>query len=401
MKIEYSALVIPMILIFMVLEYIWAIFSKKRNYFSFEGSISNVSIGIAERMCYLVFAGIYYYVFVWIHEHWALFTIPRHWAVWVLLLLLTDLLWYWYHRLGHEINIFWGAHIVHHQSEDFNFTTAARITIFQSWVRTLFWCMMPLIGFHPDMVVSILLVHGGYSFFTHTQMIPKLGFLEKILITPSHHRVHHASNEKYLDKNYGDVFVFWDKLFGTFQEEEEQAVYGLVKPLESRSFLWQHFHFFFEMREACREQPNLWGVLKVIFGRPDMVTEAHARRARLRFGVKTAKGELTRLQRVYLGLQTAIGLMLLFWFTLNFANFEWTTQLFMLGTIAVTLVLIGAVMEKKDWSVYLEVVRFGIVTVWLLTFFGMNGYMAMLLMALAWAVAGESWKSKYRDWVTG
>jgi len=135
----------------------------------------------------------------------------------MLLLLATDLVWYWYHRLGHEINILWGAHIVHHHSEDFNYTVSARITTLQSIVRNVFWSILPFAGFQPGMVIVILVIHGTYSFFTHTQVIGKLGWAEYIFITPTHHGVHHASNPKYLNKNYGDIFVFWDKLFGTFQ----------------------------------------------------------------------------------------------------------------------------------------------------------------------------------------
>ena len=142
-----------------------------------------------------------------------------------MMLLATDFVWYWYHRLGHEVNIFWGAHIVHHQSEEFNFTVAARITTLQAIVRNVFWCILPFIGFHPNLVMTILVVHGVYSFFTHTQILEKQKWLEYIFITPSLHGVHHASDEKYLDKNYGDVFVFWDKLFGTFQKEEEKPKY--------------------------------------------------------------------------------------------------------------------------------------------------------------------------------
>jgi alkylglycerol monooxygenase len=129
------------------------------------------------------------------------------------------------------------------KARSLNYTVSARITTIQAIVRNVFWCLLPLAGFHPAMVMAILVVHGTYSFFTLTQMIGKLGWLEHILITPSHHGVHHASNPKYLDKNYGDIFIFWDKLFGTFQKEEahEKPVYGITHPLKSHSFLWQHF----------------------------------------------------------------------------------------------------------------------------------------------------------------
>lgn len=116
------------------------------------------------------------------------------------------------------------------KAKKFNYTVSARITTFQAIIRNVFWCLLPLAGFHPTMVFATLVIHGAYSFFTHTQLIKNLGWLEYIFITPSLHGVHHASNEKYINKNYGDLFVFWDKVFGTFQKEEEEIkpVYGLA-----------------------------------------------------------------------------------------------------------------------------------------------------------------------------
>ena len=135
---------------------------------------------------------------------------------WFLLFLATDLVWYWYHRLAHEINVFWAAHVVHHQSENFNYTVSARITVFQSVVRCMFWCILPLLGFPAIMVSTFLIIHGMYPFFIHTQALGRWGWFEKILVTPTHHSLHHASNPEYLDKNYGDVLIIWDKIFGTF-----------------------------------------------------------------------------------------------------------------------------------------------------------------------------------------
>src|SRR6478609_4559998 len=252
--IDYAAFAIPAFFLFLGLEYVAAIKQNRKDIFKFDSSIANLSIGIAERLINLFLTASFYGVFVLVYDHYALFQIPNHLIVWVTLLFATDLVWYWYHRMGHEINLFWAAHIVHHHSEEFNYSVSARITTLQALVRNAFWIVLPLAGFHPSMVMTILIVHGTYSFFTHTQIIGKLGWLEYILITPSHHGVHHASNEKYLNKNYGDLFIFWDKMFGTFQREEEKPVYGLTHPLKSHSFLWQHFHYFLELHYAVAHQ---------------------------------------------------------------------------------------------------------------------------------------------------
>jgi alkylglycerol monooxygenase len=263
------ALIIPAFFLFLALEYAAAVVKKKQHLFNYSNSVANLSIGIAERLLSLFITSSFYTLYYFIYRSWALFHIPNHWLVWLILLMATDFVWYWYHRLGHEINIFWGAHIVHHHSEDFNYTVSARITTLQAIVRNLFWCILPLIGFHPAMVITILIAHGAYSFFTHTQLIGKLGWLEYIFITPTHHGVHHASNPKYINKNYGDIFIFWDKVFGTFQEEEEKPVYGLTHPLTSKNFLWQHFHYYAEMWEACRRSGKFRDSVRIILGKPE------------------------------------------------------------------------------------------------------------------------------------
>jgi sterol desaturase/sphingolipid hydroxylase (fatty acid hydroxylase superfamily) len=396
MNLQYSAIVIPIILFFMLIEYLAAVYFGKKDYFKFENSISNLSVGIAERFSYLLFAFVYYKIFQWIYQNFALMEIPSHPLVWIGLLMLTDLLWYWYHRWGHEINLFWSAHIVHHQSEDFNFTVAARITFFQAVIRNFFWCVMPLLGFHPDMVITILLVHGGYSFFTHTRMIGKLGFLEKIFITPSHHRVHHASNERYLDKNYGDIFVFWDKIFGTFQEEDEEPIFGLVKPLESNSFLWQHFHFYFEMYEAISMEKSLKNRFKILMGSPIMVTELHRRRARRRFHQKSVKINLTYFQKGYLVVQSGIALLILYLVTSYYYEMDWVNVLLVSMFLFVTLVNIGAVIEKKNWNYYLEIIRFYIGLVWVYWAVHYDAAVGIFLIALCFGLAFLPVKDYYR-----
>lgn len=226
-NLNYAALAIPGFFLFLGLEYFAALKQKRSSLFNFDSSIANISIGIAERLMSLFMTASFYGAFVYVYENFALFEIPNTWVVWVAMLLATDLVWYWYHRCGHEINLFWAAHIVHHHSEEFNYSVSARITIFQALIRNVFWCLLPLVGFHPTMVMATLIIHGAYSFFTHTQLIPKLRWLENILITPSHHRVHHAANEKYLNKNYGDLFVFWDNSSEHFRKKRRNLYLAL------------------------------------------------------------------------------------------------------------------------------------------------------------------------------
>ncbi|RZK10991.1 MAG: sterol desaturase family protein [Flavobacterium sp.] len=335
--INYLAFAIPAFFLFLYLEYVIAIRLKRPDIFKYESSVANLSIGIAERLLNL-------------------FIIPNTWWVWFLLIMATDLVWYWYHRLGHEVNFLWAAHIVHHQSEEFNLTVSARITTFQALIRGLFWCALPFIGFDPLMVVVILTVHGAYSFFTHTQLIPKLGWLEHVLITPSLHGVHHASDEKYLDKNYGDVFVFWDKMFGTFQLEEEKPTYGLTHPIKSYSFLWQHFHYYFEIIEAARRVDGIKAKLKVVFGHPAVLDQDIRPSLESKY-LSRSKEKLRFRYRGYLNTQILISVGLLIFTTAFFNIIDNADKAFLVTFVLLTLINCGALLEKKRWIFYLECFR--------------------------------------------
>lgn len=356
---NYAAVAIPAFFLFVALEYVIAVRKKKKDLFKFDSSIANITIGIAERLLNLFLTASFYGLFQFVYQHYSLFNIPHHWLVWVLLILSTDLVWYWYHRLGHEVNLFWAAHVVHHQSEEFNYTVSARITTLQAIVRNGFWCILPFIGFHPDMVIVTLIIHGTYSFFTHTEMIPRLGWLEYIFITPSHHRVHHASNEKYLNKNYGDLFVFWDKMFGTFQQEDEKPVYGLTHNLHSYSFIWQHFHYFVEMIHAMRITPGVWSKLKIIFGKPEELPDVRQQLEEVylpfRSNVSSSR------YKIYLVIQITLVTLLLFFTSLFYHYLTQSALVIITSLTIITLINCGALLDQRRWIYYLETIRLLIV----------------------------------------
>lgn len=357
LPLNYLAFIVPVFFIFLLLEYQLAKRKKKEHYFKHESSVANVSIGIAERLINLFVTAGFYQAFDWIYTNYAIIHIPSSWWVWIILMLATDFLWYWYHRLGHEINFLWAAHIVHHQSEEFNLTVSARITTLQALIRNIFYAVLPLIGFHPVMVFTILLVHGAYSFFTHTQLVGKLGWLEHILITPSLHGVHHASDEKYLDKNYGDVFTFWDKLFGTFQLEEEKPNYGLTHPLKSYSFLWQHFHYYLELMEACSRVKGPRQKCRIIFGSPTTLDQDIRPALEKRFLMQGRKGNHQFKIKNYLNAQVVFSILLLTGFTAWFPILDTVDKLFIAVTILLTLINCGALMEQRKYIYELECMR--------------------------------------------
>lgn len=173
--------------------------------------------------------------------------------VWAAAVIADDFCYYWFHRLSHEVRFLWAAHVNHHSSRAYNLSTALR----QSWTTPFttfwFWTPMALLGFDPVMILTVQTVSLLYQFWIHTETIEKMGFFEAFLNTPSHHRVHHAKNVRYLDRNHGGFFIVWDRLFGTFEPETEAPVYGLTKDIESYRLTDIAFH---EWRALARDVRN-------------------------------------------------------------------------------------------------------------------------------------------------
>ena len=397
MKLNLLAFAVPLFVTLMLLEYHLSIKKNKRLH-NFAETVANLNVGIVERLTDVLTTGGFYFVFAWIHSHLAIFNIRPGVITWISLFLLTDLLWYWYHRFGHKVNIFWSVHVVHHQSEDFNYSVSARITVLQAAARGLFWSILPLLGFPAPMITMLLLVHGTYPFFTHTQLVGKLGWLEYVFITPSHHRVHHSSNPEYLDKNFGDVLIIWDKIFGTFAEEKAEPSYGLTKPLNSHSFLWQHFHFMLEMLISFKRAIGLKEKMRVLFGQPDDIDPEIRGVLEKKFISQKDPGLLSRtLSRNITG-QTIFTLTLLFFAIL----FEHQLSGYQLGLTAIFVVLsvinTGAMLEQKRWVFYIDIFRFCIVCLFADTFFPNTYADTVLLLALiVFAAFHKELKEQYCD----
>ena len=223
--------VIPIFLILILAEYIYSWY-KKDDLMNINDLVSSLSSGLTNITKDVLGLSIGIIGYGWMVDHLALFTIEANWAIYILAFITIDFQGYWSHRWNHHINIFWNRHVIHHSSEYFNLACALRQSI--SSIFSLFtFLLLPaaIIGI-PHSVIAILApLHLFAQFWYHTTYIDKMGFLEKIIVTPSHHRVHHAINPEYLDKNLSQVFIYWDKLFGTFQEELPHVppVYGITR----------------------------------------------------------------------------------------------------------------------------------------------------------------------------
>jgi alkylglycerol monooxygenase len=217
---------------------------QQKSLYDIADTVTNISCGMSDRLFSLFFDGVQYVVWSAVDDRFGIFEMPSGWLGVVLCLVITDFVWYWYHRLGHEVRFLWAVHSLHHQSENYNISVGFRISIFQYLVRTCFWIALPILGFSADVIVLVLVGHALYQLLLHTQVIPKLGFVEKIMVTPSTHRVHHGVNDVYLDKNYGGMFVIWDRLFGTYEPETEEVRYGITDQTGTMTILGAHLYGF-------------------------------------------------------------------------------------------------------------------------------------------------------------
>lgn len=192
--------------------------------------------------------------------------IPMTWWSWALGFIAADFTYYWMHRLEHEHRILWASHSVHHSSEDYNLSISFRLSIIEGLFEWAFLIPMIIAGFNPFQAIICLIFVVQYQTWIHTERIGKLGWLDEIFNTPSVHRVHHGSNRKYLDKNYGGVLMLWDKLFGTFQREEEKVKYGLTKNINTNNPLTINFIEYKNIWKDVKRCRTFKDKMKIIFG---------------------------------------------------------------------------------------------------------------------------------------
>lgn len=233
----------PIYLIVIGLEIILSHFQKQRAY-TVKDTITNIFLMIANGAIDLMFRVVYVWVLMYFWQHRVI-----SWQVgiayWVILLLSEDFMYYWLHRADHFCRFFWAVHVTHHSSSHFNFTVGFRSSVFEPLYRFVFFIPIAWLGFSPIDIAFMYSATQIWGILVHTEKIGRLGWLEHIFVTPSHHKVHHASNPKYLDKNLGMFLILWDKMFGTFQAEDdhyEPIRFGLTKELEDQSMVNTIFH---------------------------------------------------------------------------------------------------------------------------------------------------------------
>ena len=229
---------IPLFFILIAIEMLAARILERRVY-RFADSFADLGCGMIEQLLGVLVKGLLFAAYLGLYERSRLFDLPEgSWMVFAVCLLGVDFLYYWFHRMSHEIGAFWAAHSVHHQSEEYNLSVALRQGAFQSFFSWVFYLPLAVFGFPPATFITCSALNTLYQFWIHTRLIGKLGPLEWVFNTPSHHRVHHGRNPRYIDRNHAGSLIIWDRMFGTFVEETDEPVYGVVKPLSSTNPLW-------------------------------------------------------------------------------------------------------------------------------------------------------------------
>lgn len=357
---KYIVLAIPVFFVLMGIELAWSAWTHRKAY-RFNDFVANLGCGIGSQVVGAFTKAGILAIYLAVYDHGRLFTLPSTPLTWLLAFVLVDLLYYWFHRLSHEVNFLWAAHIVHHQSEEYNLSVALR----QSWWQGLFsfWFYVPiaLLGVHPVVIVSVAAVNTLYQFWIHTKAIGRMGPFEWLFNTPSHHRVHHGSDPKYIDRNHAGTLIIWDKLFGTFQREEEEPVYGITAPLRSWDPLTANFHYWgdlFRLAHRCRSlKDKVLVFIKPPGWRPDYLGGFDGPKAKDRATYRKFDTRVSGAANGYVAVQFALLLVITSYFLFQQDHLgslaQWTTA----ALIGWWVMNLGVLLEGRRWAIRSEIGR--------------------------------------------
>lgn len=274
---------IPIFIITLLIEVLYyRHLGKHQDHYDPKDTASSLTMGIGNVLTGLVSKFLVFGALVFVYK-FRIFELDRTWVgYWILIFFADDFSYYWFHRSSHKIRYFWASHVVHHSSQFYNLGTALR----QTWTGNLsgsfvFYLWMPWVGFHPVDVILMQAISLLYQYWIHTELIVKFPpMVEWFFNTPSHHRVHHGSDVKYLDKNHGGILIIWDRIFGTFQLEEERPNYGLVHNLTSYNPFVIAFHEWRDLFRDVRKATSLKAAFLYVFGPPGWSHDGSRKTAR-------------------------------------------------------------------------------------------------------------------------
>lgn len=353
---------------------------RKTDYYRLNDAITSLSIGVLSRIMDVMKNLAPFTVYILLYEHFALFDLAQTPWVWIAVFVIYDFLYYWNHRFGHEVSLFWAAHVVHHSSEDYNLTTALRQTS-GSFFNFIFFLPLAFFGVDPLMLITVGSINLVYQFWVHTQHIGKLGFIEWFMVTPSNHRVHHAQNQQYLDRNYGGVFIIWDRIFGSYQDEldDQKPIYGVRKALKSWNPFYANIQVYKQLVQDSVHTQKWSDKFKVWFGRtgwrPDDVGQKFPL-ARADLSQFTPyQTDISLMTKVYALLQYTIISLLAVSLLINASALNVSQQLGISFFVIFSSVNLAWIMENRASAIWLEWLKL-LVSVALLLNINLGAYLA-------------------------
>ncbi len=342
----------PIALAFVLLEVFFCWYYSK-NYISFAEAVANFGTALGNQTVNVLVAVAVYFFYGYLWENFRIFTIELNWWTFILLLLGVDFVFYWVHRWGHAINIMWAAHSPHHSAEEMNFFVALRASVTQRLTSFLFFWVLVIIGFTPFDIYMMAGIHLFIAFLHHTELVPKLWRpIEFIFTTPSHHRVHHGVNFKYLDKNFGEFLIIWDRIFGSFAEEDEKVVYGIYDHPKSWNPISINFHYYIILWKLAVKAPFWWDKIRIWFMPAGWRPRGLEAPPKVEITVQNQRrfsSRMFEMGRPYLVGQLIFGIVLMLGVISNL--FGWTSGMKWLGAGLLWWQIINwsGILESKSW----------------------------------------------------
>ena len=276
MPLNLIVLSIPIFFILIAIEATYDVVAKKGRY-RLNDAIANISCGIFEQVTgvfvKVIHVVLYALVFTWFSQFRS-WEVADTWYNMVIMFVLVDFLYYWMHRHAHTVNLFWTGHVVHHQSEEYNLSVALRQGAIQKVFGGFYYLPLAFVGFPAEWFLTVGALQTLYQFWIHTEAVEKMGWFGYLFNTPSHHRVHHGRDPKYIDKNHGGTFIIFDRIFGTFQAEEERPTYGITTPINTFDAVEAHIHPWRNIWQDLKQIPGLWNKFKYLWMPPGWLPEA-------------------------------------------------------------------------------------------------------------------------------
>jgi sterol desaturase/sphingolipid hydroxylase (fatty acid hydroxylase superfamily) len=403
--INYITLAVPFFFLLIGVEFVAGLIQNKKLY-RFNDSINDLSCGVIDQTIGIFLKGLLFAGYLFLFENFRLFEVAEappsvKWIAAIVLMLGVDFCFYWFHRIAHEYAAPWATHVVHHQSEEYNLTVALRQSALEGCFAWIFYLPLAVLGFPPAWYVAMSALNLLYQFWIHTEAIGHLGPLEWVLNTPSHHRVHHARNPKYLDKNYAGMFIIWDRMFGTFQPEEEEPVYGLTRPLHSWNPLWANLHEWVALADMAWHAPRWRDKVTIWFmplgwtppGLPEGPRAQQVTRATLqKFDPQLPLGlNLYVLTQFAVTLVLSVAVLLL-----SDSHAPLSEILFPTVFVLWSLGNLGGVLERKRWALAAEVLRLAALPWGVASVVTTSPSWLPLAAGSAFAVVLAAWLLRYR-----